>query len=64
MPNCWMTVTIRPTMKPDMTEAKTIERNVLMPPQLVAGEGVRVADVMGRVVDDVDVREPDHADDE
>ena len=51
-------------MKPDMTDAKTIARNVLMPSRLVAGERVRMAHVVGSVVDDVDMGEADHADDE
>ena len=51
-------------MKPDMTDAKTIERNVPIPSRSVAGERVRVAHVVGGVVDDVDMGEADHADDE
>src|SRR5206468_1196392 len=55
---------MRPTMKPAMIEEKTIERNVLMPPRLVAGEGVRMAHIVRGVVDNVDMRESNHPDDE
>src|SRR5678816_4125813 len=51
-------------MNPAMTDEKTIERNVLIPTGSVAGECVGVAHVVRGLVDHVDVREADHADDE
>src|SRR4051812_43097911 len=55
---------MRPTMKPAMTDEKTIERKMLMPSRSVAGKRVRMAHIVRGVVHDVDVREADHADDE
>jgi hypothetical protein len=59
-----MTVIAAPTANPATTAENTIERKMFMTTRLVAREGVRVPHVMSCVVQNVDVREANHADDE